>query len=83
MLTFHKTPELGEIAVALDATSLPPDVTWVDALAPAPEEIDLEQQQRIFGCLSERFRLFDQHVCLLHGRRGFRRGIPLDLHQWG
>src|SRR5271154_3530490 len=39
MLTFHKTPELGEIVVALDATSLPPDVSWVDALEPSPEEI--------------------------------------------
>ena len=39
MLTFHKTPELGEIAVALEAPSLPSDVSWVDALAPAPEEI--------------------------------------------
>jgi len=39
MLTFHKMPELGEIVVALEAPSLPPDVSWVDALAPAPEEI--------------------------------------------
>ena len=47
MLTFHKTPELGEIAVALDATSLPPDVSWVDALAPTPEEIDF--LRRVLG----------------------------------
>ena len=39
MLTFHKTPELAEVAVALDATSLPPGVSWVDALAPTSEEI--------------------------------------------
>src|SRR5271156_6070240 len=39
MLTFHKMPELGEIVVALEAPSLPPDVSWVGALAPAPEEI--------------------------------------------
>ena len=39
MLTFHETPELGQIAVALDAPSLPPGVSWVDALEPTSEEI--------------------------------------------
>ena len=39
MLTFHKAPELTEIAVGLDSWSLPPAVAWIDALAPTPEEI--------------------------------------------
>ena len=39
MLTFHKPPELTEIAVGLDAPSLPPAVAWIDALAPTPEEV--------------------------------------------
>ena len=38
---------------------------------------DREQQQRVFGRLSERFGLFDQQTCLLYGRFGFRRSIPL------
>src|SRR5215475_7770003 len=44
---------------------------------------DREQQQGIFGRLSERFSLFDQQTSLLHGRLGFRRRIPLDVHEWG
>jgi magnesium transporter len=39
MLTVHKAPELTEIAVGLDASSLPPAVAWIDALVPTPEEI--------------------------------------------
>jgi magnesium transporter len=39
MLTFHKGPDLAEIAVEPDAPSLPPAVSWVDALTPTEEEI--------------------------------------------
>ena len=49
-----------------------------------PEAVeDREQQQRVFGRLSERFSLFDQQTCPLHSRLGFRRGIPFDMHEWG
>ena len=47
-----------------------------------PEAVeDREQQQRVFGRLSERFSLFDQQTCPLHGRFGFRRGIPFDMDE--
>jgi hypothetical protein len=37
-----------------------------------PEGVeDREQQQRIFERLSQRFRLLDQHTCLLCSRLGF------------
>ena len=49
---------------------------------PEAEE-DREQQQRVFGRLSERFSLFDQLTCPLHSRLGFRRGIPFDMEEWG
>ena len=38
---------------------------------------DREQQQRIFGRLSQRFSLFDQQTCPLRSRLGFRRSIAL------
>ena len=44
---------------------------------------DREQQQWVFGRLSERFSLFDQHTSPLRGRLGFWRRIPLDVHEWG
>ena len=43
---------------------------------------DREQQQRVFGRLSERFSLFDQQACPFHGRLGFRRGISFDMYEW-
>ena len=43
---------------------------------------DREQQQRVFGRLSERFSLFDQQTCPLRSRLGFRRGISFDMHEW-
>src|SRR5215468_5575404 len=42
-----------------------------------------EQQQRIFRWLSERFSLFDQQTCPLHGRPGFRRRVAPDMQEWG
>ena len=49
-----------------------------------PEAVeDREQQQRVFGRLSERFSLFDQQTCPLHGRLGFRRSIPFDVDERG
>ena len=49
-----------------------------------PEAVeDREQQQRVFGRLSERFSLFDQQTCPLRSRLGFRRGIPFDMDEWG
>ena len=43
-----------------------------------PEAVeDREQQQWIFGRLSERFSLFDQQACPLDSRLGFRRRIAL------
>ena len=48
-----------------------------------PEAVeDREQQQRVFGRLSERFRLFDQQTRPLHSRLGFRRGISFDMDEW-
>ena len=45
-----------------------------------PEAVeDREQQQRIFGRLSERFGLFDQQTCPLRSRLGFRRSISFDM----
>ena len=47
-----------------------------------PEAVeDREQQQRVFGRLSERFSLFDQQTCPLHSRLGFRRSIAFDMHE--
>ena len=49
-----------------------------------PEAVeDREQQQWIFGSLSERFSLFDQQTGAFHSRPGFRRGIPFDVEEWG
>ena len=48
-----------------------------------PEAVeDREQQQRVFGRLSERFGLFDQQTCPLDSRLGFRRSIPFDMDEW-
>ena len=44
---------------------------------------DREQQQRIFGRLSQRFGLLDQQTCLLGSRLGFGGGIAFDMHEWG
>jgi hypothetical protein len=33
--------------------------------------------------LSERFSLFDQQTCPLHGRPGFRRRVAADMEEWG
>jgi len=49
-----------------------------------PEGVeDREQQQRIFGGLSQRFGLLDQRACLLRSRPGFRGGIAFDMDEWG
>src|SRR5215469_10692131 len=42
-----------------------------------------EQQQWIFRRLSERFSLFDQQTCPLHGRPRFRRRVASDMEEWG
>jgi hypothetical protein len=44
---------------------------------------DREQQQRIFGRLSQRFSLLDQQKRLLLSRLGFRRRGPFDVEEWG
>jgi hypothetical protein len=47
-----------------------------------PEGVaNLEQQQRIFRRLSQRFSLLDQQTRLLRSRPSFRRGIALGVHQ--
>src|ERR1700720_3018132 len=43
---------------------------------------DREQQQRIFGRLSQRFGLLDQQTCLLRSRLGFGGGIAFDVDEW-
>ena len=49
-----------------------------------PEAVeDREQQQRVFGRLSERFSLFDQQTRPLRSRLGFRRSIAFDMDEWG
>ena len=42
---------------------------------------DREQQQRVFGRLSERLSLFDQQTCPLYSRLGFRRSISFDMDE--
>src|SRR5262245_60614803 len=42
-----------------------------------------KQQQWIFRRLCERFSLFDQQTCPLHGRPGFRRRVAAALEEWG
>ena len=49
---------------------------------PETEE-DREQQQRVFGRLSQRLSVFDQRRRSLHCGLGFRRGIALDLQEGG
>ena len=47
-----------------------------------PEGVEnLEQQQRVFGRLSQGFRLLDQQMCLFGSRFGLRRRIAFDVHQ--
>ena len=47
-----------------------------------PETVeDREQQQRVFGRLSERFSLFEQQTRPLHGRFGFRRSPSFDVDE--
>src|SRR5262249_51677722 len=49
-----------------------------------PEAVaDGEQQQRIFGSLSQRFSLLAQQTCPLLSRLGFCRGRPFDVKEWG
>src|SRR6516225_8872682 len=48
-----------------------------------PEAVqDGEQQQRVFGALSERFSSFDQEMCPFRSGLGFRRGKPFDVAEW-
>src|SRR5262245_5491529 len=44
---------------------------------------DREQQQRIFGRLSQRFSLLDQQACLLLSRLGFLRARSLYMEERG
>ena len=47
-----------------------------------PEAVeDREQQQRVFGRLSERLSLLDQQTCPLRSRFGFWRRIAFDVDQ--
>src|SRR3984885_15970021 len=47
-----------------------------------PEGVEnLEQQQRVFGRLSQGFRLLDQQMCLLGSRFGLKRRVAFDVHQ--
>src|SRR6516165_7715938 len=48
-----------------------------------PEAVEnREQQQRIFGGLSERLRLFDQQTCLVNSRFGFGSSVSFDMDEW-
>ena len=38
MLRFHNSLDRSQIAVGLAAAALPPQVNWIDALDPTPEE---------------------------------------------
>jgi hypothetical protein len=40
-----------------------------------------EQQQWVFGRLSERFSLLDQQTCPLNSNPGFRRRIAADMQE--
>jgi hypothetical protein len=49
-----------------------------------PEAVeDQEQQQWVFGRLSERFSLLDQQTCPLRSRLGFRCRKPFYMHERG
>src|SRR5262249_39704162 len=49
---------------------------------PDPEPIeDREQQQRVFGRLSERFGLFDMRACPIKGSFSIGRRIAFGMHQ--
>jgi hypothetical protein len=71
-LLFRERQELGrEIATSIAIEC---------HIVRCPERVeDREQQQRIFGRLSEHFRLLDQRACLLRSRLGFRGGIAFDM----
>src|ERR1700730_5869581 len=48
-----------------------------------PEGVeDGEQQQRVFGRLSQRFGLLDQQTCLLRSGLGFGGSIAFDVDEW-
>jgi hypothetical protein len=52
-------------------------------VAHAPDAVeDRKQQQRVFGCLSERFSLCYQQTCSLRSRLGFRRSVSFDMDEW-
>jgi hypothetical protein len=40
-----------------------------------------EEQQWVFGCITERFGSFDQHACSFSSRPGIRRGVPFDVRE--
>jgi hypothetical protein len=44
---------------------------------------DGEQQQRVFGRLSQRFGLLDKQTCMFHSRLGFGGSIAFDMDEWG
>jgi predicted ATPase len=49
-----------------------------------PERVeDLEQEQRIFERLSQRFGLLDQKIRPLRSRLGFGGGKPFNMDKWG
>ncbi|MGO9675561.1 MAG: magnesium transporter CorA family protein [Methylocella sp.] len=47
MLRFHSTIVKGEVKVGLDATALPVEVNWIDAMRPEPKEVSF--LERILG----------------------------------
>jgi hypothetical protein len=44
---------------------------------------DREQQQRVFGWLSNGFSFFYKETCALRSRLSFRCSMPFDLHERG
>jgi hypothetical protein len=41
-----------------------------------------EQQERVFGRLSQRVGLFNQQMCLFRSRLRFGRGISFNMDEW-
>ena len=58
MLSFHSSAAKGEMPVATDAKTLPPEVNWIDAVRPDAREIAfLERVARNRGADASRHSL--------------------------
>src|SRR5229473_2808229 len=60
------------------------DIAIEDRKVRDPDGVeDREQQQRVFGRLSQDYSLFDHQTGLLRSRLGFGGGVAFDMDEWG